>query len=56
MTPLLPILPVLLLALFCAIAGFWSLRAIDRFLAEPSAPAHPSQSQTGSDTHLRIPH
>ena len=56
MTSLLPILPVLMLALFCAIAGFLSLRAIDRSLANAPDSKHPSQSQTGTDSNIRLPH
>jgi len=55
MTSFLPILPVLLLALFCAVAGFWSLREVDRLLADTSASVHSNQSETGSDTQVRLP-
>ncbi len=48
-----PILPALLLALYCAIAGFWSLRAIDRFLAENSTPVGPNPSGNTTDANLR---
>jgi hypothetical protein len=56
MSPFLPILPVLLLALFCTIACFWSLRKIDRFLADAPDSKHPSESQTDKDSNIRLPH
>jgi hypothetical protein len=56
MTPFLPILPVLLLALFCAIAGFWSLRGVDRLLTSTAAPVRPNQFDTGTDTQVPSPH
>ncbi len=55
MTSLLPILPILLLALFCAVAGSWSLREVDRLLTDDSASVHPNQSESGSDTEVRLP-
>ena len=54
MTSLLPILPVLMLALFCAIAGFLSLRAIDRSLADATDSKH--ASQTSTDSNIRLSH
>lgn len=54
MTSLLAILPVLMLALFCAIAGLLSLRAIDRSLANASDSKHPGQSQTGVDSNIHL--
>jgi hypothetical protein len=55
MTVFLPILPVVLLGLFCTIAGYWSLRAIDRFLAEHPETANPSQSSSGVESQVRLP-
>ena len=52
----LPILPVLMLALFCAIAGFLSLRAIDRALAEAQDSKHPGQPAAGADSDIRLSH
>ena len=52
-TPFLPILPVLLLALVCTIGCFWSMRAIDRFLSDnPHQTDHPS---AGTDSPVRVP-
>jgi len=55
MTPLLPILPVLLLAVACSIACFWSLRKIDRFLADSSQPEGAEQFPAGTEPHIRFP-
>jgi len=43
-----------MLALFCAIAGFLSLRAIDRSLADAADSKH--ASQTSTDSNIRLSH
>ena len=55
MTSFLAILPILLLALFCAIASFFSLRSVDRLLAETSSPLQTNPTKTGPDSQIHLP-